>query len=261
MKIDARNPFLVFKGQEQELIKNSFPAHRYEQLIAIYQYFTDEIRREQLPEVLKKMNDDQLESFYNHHFTVLFGDMLCQLGRNYQTANPTIQFDFTQAKLVKEQDKTVWYCTECGSTDVEIKEWATPNDPDGCASNDSLERNEKWCAVCEDHTELDTCLLSEYPSILEKIKSKIENQKEILSNDAKISRILLDNNVSSVSFDKHFPTPYGYITSVSMNYFDYMHGEMGDYGELDDDLFEDLLSELELQLETNRKIFDKSQGL
>lgn len=183
MKIDARNPFEVFNGHEVELVKESFPKHRYNKLLAIYQYFTGEIQAEQLPKDLKRMNTHQLESYYNHHCTVLFGDLLVQIGTKYQTGNPTIQFEFYQESAVQQiDDKTIWYCTECGSQHVELKQWILPNDLDTPAGNDSFERNDRWCQDCEEHTDLETCKESEYPAILKEIQENNIQEEDIVQD-------------------------------------------------------------------------------
>ena len=105
MQIDPLKPFDIFKDNEQELIKNSFSKHRYDYLQSILRYFAGEITKEQLPDEIKHMEDYQIKDSYCYHFTVLFGDLLCQIGSNFQTANPTIQFDFDKLKEPVENNK------------------------------------------------------------------------------------------------------------------------------------------------------------
>ena len=51
--------------------------------------------------------------------------------------------------------KTIWKCTECGGTNVEIKMWVNPNTNEQ-SDTGGLERSDCWCKDCEEHTELET---------------------------------------------------------------------------------------------------------
>lgn len=47
------------------------------------------------------------------------------------------------------------YCSECGSSDVEIRMWVNPNTKvigDRCS--DPTEEEDNWCKTCEEHVEL-----------------------------------------------------------------------------------------------------------
>jgi uncharacterized protein with von Willebrand factor type A (vWA) domain len=46
--------------------------------------------------------------------------------------------------------KTIWKCSECGSQNVEIKNWINPNTGE-IGTNDSLEINDCFCLDCSEH--------------------------------------------------------------------------------------------------------------
>lgn len=50
------------------------------------------------------------------------------------------------------------YCPQCGSSDVEERVWVNPNTRE-IRYNDSIEEEDCWCSICEEHVEL--CTLSE----------------------------------------------------------------------------------------------------
>lgn len=50
------------------------------------------------------------------------------------------------------------YCPKCGSNNVEERAWVNPN-TDEIRYNDSVEEEDCWCNICEEHVEL--CTLSE----------------------------------------------------------------------------------------------------
>jgi len=82
--------------------------------------------------------------------------------------------DGKSPKSSKENNSDIWYCTECGSKDVEIKAWTYPNDGDKLAGNDSLDQGDCWCNDCQEHTELETCSAEKYPEILQEIQKQEE---------------------------------------------------------------------------------------
>lgn len=178
MKIDARKPFDMFKDDQWVYIKDTTNKEKYNRLDTIFRYFAGEITQQELPEDLREKSTYQLEQYYNHHFTALLGEALLDIGANLVMSNPCIQYDFSQLQGYKKlDDKDVWYCTECGSSDVEIKQWVLPNNNDEQAGGDELDNNDCWCQACEDHTELETCTESDYPEILRKIEEAKEDEE------------------------------------------------------------------------------------
>ncbi|MBF0648695.1 hypothetical protein IR083_07670 [Dysgonomonas sp. GY75] len=73
--------------------------------------------------------------------------------------------------------------------------------------------------------------------------------------------MLLNYGTINLEFDEKFATASGYITGVATEGFDYSHGVVGYYEDLDDDILEDLAAAVEMQIETNQKQFDKSQDI
>lgn len=162
------------------------------------------------------------------------------------------------------EDKTIWYCPECGSQNVELKQWVLPNDMDSPAGNENLDRSDKWCRNCEEHTELEACKESEYPAILEMIEGRKKQQPKSDSDlppRQRIQQMLLNSVTTHIELEEHFATSNGYITGVGTGGFDYSHGEVGHYENLEDDTLEDLASAVEMQIEANQKTSDKSQGV
>lgn len=68
------------------------------------------------------------------------------------------------------KEKTISYCQECGSMNVEFKQWILPN-KNNETSGGEYDRSDCWCADCEEHNHIESCLESEYPAILEQIKN------------------------------------------------------------------------------------------
>ena len=70
------------------------------------------------------------------------------------------QFDISFKKKGAEKKKSLdtLYCSKCGSDNVEERAWVNPN-TDEIRYNDSVEEEDCWCGICEEHVEL--CTLSE----------------------------------------------------------------------------------------------------
>ena len=67
------------------------------------------------------------------------------------------QFDIVfKKKGIRSLDTL--YCSKCGSNNVEERAWVNPN-TDEISYNDSVEEEDCWCGICEEHVEL--CTLSE----------------------------------------------------------------------------------------------------
>lgn len=67
------------------------------------------------------------------------------------------QFDIVfKKKGIRSLDTL--YCPKCGSNNVEERAWVNPN-TDEISYNDSVEEEDCWCNICEEHVEL--CTLSE----------------------------------------------------------------------------------------------------
>lgn len=67
------------------------------------------------------------------------------------------QFDIVfKKKGIRSLDTL--YCPKCGSNNVEERAWVNPN-TDEISYNDSVEEEDCWCGICEEHVEL--CTLSE----------------------------------------------------------------------------------------------------
>lgn len=54
-------------------------------------------------------------------------------------------------KLIKAKH---WYCSVCGSTDVEFKVWIKANGGKESDTN-GIDRDEQWCCNCEEHNKLE----------------------------------------------------------------------------------------------------------
>jgi len=173
MKINPLNPFELFKGSEWDTIKEFADPVRFEELQLLLNYFAGQFDKDKLPDHLHDKVQYQLEDYYNEKFTILFGEILCDLGKRFMTANPTLQFDFSKVQMqLANLDKDIWYCEECGSMDVEIKSWTLPNDEDKQAGNGDLDRNDCWCQNCEQHTKLELTTESKYPEVLNEIQER-----------------------------------------------------------------------------------------
>lgn len=178
MKIDARRPFDMFKDDQWVYIKDTTNKEKYNRLDAIFRYFAGDIKQEELPEDLRGKSTYELEQYYNQHFTALLGEALLDIGANLVMSNPCIQYDFSNLQGYKKMDdKDVWYCTECGSRNVEIKQWVLPNSSDEPAGGDDLDRNDCLCQDCEDHTALEICDESRYPEILLQFQTQKQEQE------------------------------------------------------------------------------------
>ena len=51
--------------------------------------------------------------------------------------------------------KTIYTCSNCGGTNVEMKTWYNPNTNEICDPISS-DQEDCWCNDCEEHYELDT---------------------------------------------------------------------------------------------------------
>lgn len=69
------------------------------------------------------------------------------------------------------------YCPQCGSSDVEERVWVNPNTRE-IRYNDSIEEEDCWCSICEEHVEL--CTLSELWEMFGDIP--VNNDDEIEEN-------------------------------------------------------------------------------
>ncbi|MDR2005337.1 MAG: hypothetical protein LBQ74_20125 [Prevotella sp.] len=58
-------------------------------------------------------------------------------------------------KAIVYQLQNVYKCSECGSENVEIRQWVLPNQGDKLAGNDCPEREDCWCNDCQEHYKLD----------------------------------------------------------------------------------------------------------
>ncbi len=85
---------------------------------------------------------------------------MCFLQKRYHSYEIKTFPVFKSLKLIPvEEDepeaKSVFVCTECGSEDVEIRQWVQPNEGDKPAGNDSLYKEDCWCNDCGGHTNLE----------------------------------------------------------------------------------------------------------
>lgn len=80
------------------------------------------------------------------------------------------------------------YCPQCGSSDVEERVWVNPNTRE-IRYNDSIEEEDCWCSICEEHVEL--CTLSELWEMFGDIpvNNDDEIEKEFLNFPAGTSKI------------------------------------------------------------------------
>lgn len=53
------------------------------------------------------------------------------------------------------QPQQIYVCPECGSDDVEIRQWIKPNEGDKPSGNDCLDSEDCWCNNCEGHNKLE----------------------------------------------------------------------------------------------------------
>lgn len=53
------------------------------------------------------------------------------------------------------EPQQIFVCSECGSSDVEIRQWVKPNEGDKLGGNDCPEREDCWCNSCEEHNSLE----------------------------------------------------------------------------------------------------------
>ncbi len=177
MKIDAGKPFDMFKNEQWQYIKDNTDKEKYDMIDTIFRYFAGEIK--ELPEELHGKSAYELEQYYNQHFTAIFSEALINIGKKLATRNPVIEFDLSKLQnYVNIADPTLWYCTECGSTDVEIKVWFLANENEESSGDDSFDLNECWCQECAEHTELEICKNSEYPKVLSTIISENKEEEE-----------------------------------------------------------------------------------
>lgn len=86
-------------------------------------------------------------------------------------------------------------------------------------------------------------------------------EKNTLPAKTRIIKMLIDYGAGHLNFDQHFVTSGGYIISAGTEGFDYSHGEVGYYENLEDDTLEEFACAVEMQIEANLKIFKKSQGV
>lgn len=81
------------------------------------------------------------------------------------------QFDIVfKKKGIRSLDTL--YCPKCGSNNVEERAWVNPN-TDEISYNDSVEEEDCWCGICEEHVEL--CTLSELCASLDEFLSNVEH--------------------------------------------------------------------------------------
>lgn len=77
------------------------------------------------------------------------------------------QFDIVfKKKGIRSLDTL--YCPKCGSNNVEERAWVNPN-TDEISYNDSVEEEDCWCGICEEHVEL--CTFQNYGKCLETSRS------------------------------------------------------------------------------------------
>lgn len=109
----------------------------------------------------------------NEQFQIYY-ESTNESGDAYWCNAQSIDFD------TPKDDKHIWYCSECGSDDVEIRQWVKPNREDELAGNDSLDREDCWCNPCQEHNRLEICNTSEYPEILRKftVNNSVQDEKE-----------------------------------------------------------------------------------
>lgn len=90
---------------------------------------------------------------------------------------------------------------------------------------------------------------------------KIPAKYELSAKD-RILKLMLNNQYTHLELDTPFASAHGYITHVGLNGIDFMDGDyMDEYGELDDDVLEDLACAVEEQIEINHKAMERAQGL
>lgn len=53
------------------------------------------------------------------------------------------------------EPQQILVCSECGSPDVEIRQWVKPNENNIPGGNDCLDKDDCWCNNCEGHNSLE----------------------------------------------------------------------------------------------------------
>ena len=100
------------------------------------------------------------------------------------------QFDISFKKKGAEKKKSLdtLYCSKCGSNNVEERAWVNPN-TDETSYNDSVEEEDCWCNICEEHVEL--CTLSELWEMFGDIpvNNDDEIEEDFLNFPARTSKI------------------------------------------------------------------------
>jgi len=175
--ISAIHPFSQFHENPWEWIADNADKHTYHILDSIYRFLNQEIESDDLPEDIRQMTNEEMLSYYQEHFPPMFACCLIAIGQSLKEANVKINLDFTGFSSTGNEDPDIWYCEECGSTDVEIKTWTLPNQSNALGGNDSIDRNDCWCNQCEEHTRLEITTRSKYANTLKKIQ-KENNQQE-----------------------------------------------------------------------------------
>lgn len=263
--ISAINPFSQFHENPWEWIADNADKHTYHILDSIYRFLNQEIESDDLPEDIRQMTNEEMLSYYQEHFPPMFACCLIAIGQSIKEGKVKINLDFTGFSSTRNEDPDIWYCEDCGSTDVEIKTWTLPNQNNALGGNDSIDSNDCWCNQCEEHTRLEITTQSKYADILKQIQEQGNQEddntelEDTLSPKHRIQRMLLNYGVTKLDLDEYCPTGYGYIATVYTDMVEYSHGGTDDYDNLEDHYIDDLVIAVEMQIVANEKAMKRCQ--
>jgi len=94
LKVDASHPFSDFNENAWDWISDYSDKHIYHILDSIYQFLHGEIEREDLPEDVIALSQEELIDYYQEHFPPMFADCMIRIGQAIKKEEIDLTLDF-----------------------------------------------------------------------------------------------------------------------------------------------------------------------
>lgn len=83
VSVSVNSPFEIFSDEQWNWISGNCDPYEYSELDEIYTYLSGDRQRNELPDHLQALSDDELQQEYNKRFPILFGKTLESLGKQF----------------------------------------------------------------------------------------------------------------------------------------------------------------------------------
>lgn len=97
MKVNINNPLELFEDDVWQYIANYSDSNEYNALDLIFQFLSNEIERDDLPQDVLQMTTEELQAEYDERFPIMFGKALKEIGEELVSGGISMEMSFESA--------------------------------------------------------------------------------------------------------------------------------------------------------------------